>query len=73
MGDLRSFLRLWSDSLRPFGGAVAIVPQPCDGLVTRRVLVMDFCAGVPVRGPDELRALGVDRTVGICIYIYIYI
>ncbi|CAK0844691.1 unnamed protein product [Prorocentrum cordatum] len=38
----------------------AIVPKPKDGLVTPRVLIMDFCAGVPARDPEILGALGVN-------------
>lgn len=38
----------------------AIVPKPKDGLVTPRVLIMDFCDGVPARDPEILGALGVN-------------
>ncbi|CAE8647795.1 unnamed protein product, partial [Polarella glacialis] len=41
-------------------GVRVIVPMPKEGWVARRVLVMDFCEGRPVRDKAELEGLGVD-------------
>ncbi len=39
-----------------------VVPEPIDGLVGERVLVMTYVEGVPVDHGDELRAAGHDLT-----------
>ncbi|KAK3274048.1 hypothetical protein CYMTET_17746, partial [Cymbomonas tetramitiformis] len=41
----------------------AIVPTAFPEMVTRRVLVMEFCEGVSVRDSARLDAMGVDRRV----------
>lgn len=49
------------DNLVRFGSNDRIVvPEPIDGLVTPRVLVMTFIEGIPVDHTDELRAAGHD-------------
>ena len=41
----------------------ALVPAAVPELVTQRVLVMEFCAGFPIRDTAQLDAFGVDREV----------
>jgi len=42
-------------------GVTAIVPRAVDGLVTQRVLTMDYCPGFVIRDVERLDDYGVDR------------
>mmetsp|Transcript_16312 Transcript_16312/g.28549 ORF Transcript_16312/g.28549 Transcript_16312/m.28549 type:complete len:966 (-) Transcript_16312:122-3019(-) len=44
-------------------GVKVIVPEPVEGWIAQRAMLMDFCEGQAARDAAELQALGVDRQV----------